>query len=102
MSTPEGLLTAACVRFMQKQRDAGKPIFWLKIHGHAAQRRGEPDLDIVRAGRALKIELKKKGGKPTSIQVYRMKQWESAGATTACVDSIEEFRVIIMQALERS
>lgn len=51
-----------------------------KVHGGAHGNVGEPDIDGCVSGRALKLEAKSIGNKPTGAQYASMRRWASAGA----------------------
>ena len=76
--TPEGKLTAAVQRRLNQLKAQGVPIWWLKLHGGPMQRRGVPDLLILVAGRALFVELKAPGKRPSPLQQARMNEIEAA------------------------
>lgn len=76
-------------------RQSGEPIYWLKVHGSAMQRAGEPDLSITYAGRSIKAELKTEKGKATPLQLHRLKEWEAAGATVGVVRSLDDLKSLL-------
>ena len=45
------------------------------------------------------IEVKLPGNLPTKIQHKRLKEWESAGAKAACLDSMEGLEIFINEEL---
>jgi hypothetical protein len=51
-----------------------------KVHGGAMSQTGEPDLDVCVRGRAIKLEAKAIGGRPTGPQMVSMRRWSRAGA----------------------
>ena len=53
----------------------------IKIHGGPYQLAGLPDLLCLRCGRAVWLEVKQPGKKPTKIQVSRMRELEVKGGT---------------------
>lgn len=67
----------------------------IKIHGGAFSESGTPDIFAVRNGHAYLFEVKTSKGKASEIQLYRLVQWQDAGAVTALVRSIEEVERII-------
>lgn len=72
-----------------------KALGWytLKIHGGPFQVSGIPDLLCVRTGRAVWMEVKQPGRRPTAIQKRRMEELERFGGTPcAVVTSKEEAR----------
>jgi hypothetical protein len=63
----------------------------MKIHGGPYQLSGVPDVLCVKNGRAVFLEVKQPGKKPTEIQKARMKEIsEKGGAKCAVVTSKEE------------
>ena len=60
-----------------------------KVHGDAYSS-GEPDLDGCANGRAVKIEVKVPGKKPTAQQMVVMKLWARSGALVGWVTSVDE------------
>lgn len=70
----ESSIVASIVR---KAKECG---WWvMKIHGGPHQLAGVPDLLCLRDGRAVFLEVKQPGSKPTPIQTARMKEIESQG-----------------------
>ncbi len=67
-----------------------------KVHQDGYQR-GEPDIDAVYRGRALKLEVKVPGGKPTPLQAKRLDDWSRAGAITGVVTSVDDVRALVDQ-----
>lgn len=52
-----------------------------KVHGSQFGNAGEPDVDAVVCGRAVKLECKAPdGGKPTAVQMAALRRWQAAGA----------------------
>lgn len=51
---------------------------------------GEPDVDACVRTRAVKIEVKVPGNKPTDRQMAVMRLWERSGALTGWVTSVAE------------
>jgi len=75
---------------------------WLRARGaHVIKtyggpnRRGLPDLIGVYRGRALALEVKRPGGKPTKLQEYELGRWAAAGAVAAVVTSVDEVKRLI-------
>lgn len=72
-----------------------KVIDRLKEFGHARKvhqgryQTGEPDVDACIEGRAIKIEVKVPGNKPTDNQYAVMRRWERSGALVGWVTSVE-------------
>ena len=55
---------------------------------------GYPDITgvIPPTGRALWIEVKRPGNKPTKLQLYRLEQLKSAGALAFWADNLDEVK----------
>lgn len=62
----------------------------IKIHGGVFGEAGTPDIVCAHRGRVFLFEVKTKTGRVSEIQLYRLKQWQDAGATTAVVRSVAE------------
>ena len=70
-----------------------------KIAGGAFQRAGIPDLLCVKNGRAVFLEVKQPGKKPTPLQLHVMQEIrEQGGAVVAVVTSREEARKVLWEA----
>lgn len=61
----------------------------IKVHGGMYGNTGEPDIDCVYKGRSIKIEVKRKGNKPTKIQESIMRKWKEAGCLAFWTDDID-------------
>jgi hypothetical protein len=87
----ESSIVASIVR-VAKQAD-----WWtMKIHGGPYQLAGVPDLLCIKQGRAVFLEVKQPGKKPTPIQVRRMNEIETkGGASCHVVTSAEQARDIL-------
>jgi Holliday junction resolvase len=57
----------------------------IKIHGGPFQNKGIPDLLCLRGGRAVWLEVKQPGKKPTPIQWAMMRRLEAEGGTPCFV-----------------
>jgi Holliday junction resolvase len=62
----------------------------MKIHGGPYQLAGVPDLLCLKDGRALFLEVKQPGKKPTALQVQRMHEIERVGGATCRVVTSKE------------
>lgn len=89
--TTESKLTKQIIQHLERLRRSGRNVWSLKIHGHAMQRAGVPDLLILLDGQYLWIEIKKPGGVPTKLQSHEMQRIEAAGGRTCVVTSLAEF-----------
>jgi hypothetical protein len=99
-TTPEGKVLAACVTHLRQLKKDGMPIEWKKVHGSGMSRRGEPDLDVVVCGHAMKIEIKAGANDTTPMQEHRLSQWATAGATVGVIHSVNELDAIVRAALK--
>ena len=61
---------------------------------------GHTELDIYGsvAGRAVFIEVKRPGGKPTPRQVKTIERWREVGAIAGVVTSADEAIALVMEA----
>jgi hypothetical protein len=89
MPTPEQRLTEQVIRHLKKLRQAGYPIWWVKLHGGPQQRRGLPDLLVIANGRHIFIELKAPGGKLSKLQQHTIAQINAAGGRAVVCRTIE-------------
>jgi hypothetical protein len=62
-----------------------------KVHQDAVTGSGEPDLDIVWRGRAVKAEAKVGDNRPSPVQRTRMREWRKAGAYVFWFTTAAEF-----------
>jgi len=87
--TTEAAITEAIARFL---RARGAHV--IKTYG-GPYRRGLPDLIGVYRGRALALEVKRPGGKPTPLQEHELSKFAAAGALAAVVTSVEDVKRLI-------
>lgn len=69
--------------------------FAVKIHGNAYQMAGLPDVLAIKGGRAVWLEVKVPGNKPSQIQLRRIKDLTAAGCPCAVVYSSDEARTFL-------
>lgn len=69
----------------------------VKIHGDPYLRKGTPDILGSYRGHAFALEVKRPGGKPTTLQIHELGKWMEAGALIGVVSSVEDAK----RALER-
>ena len=62
----------------------------MKIHGGPYQMSGVPDLLCVKEGRAVWLEVKQPGKRPTDVQVRRMNEIERVGGSPCHVVTSRE------------
>ncbi len=92
---PETEITKEAITWLKTQ----PATYARKLHtGGMSGERGHPDIDGCTRGRALKIEMKRPGEKPTKIQMVRLLQWREAGALVGWATSVEEVRAIFANA----
>lgn len=96
-STPESKLRDCITKYLKALKVEGHPVEWRKVLGSTASN-GEPDWDIVYAGKSVKLEAKSQTGRVTPLQEYRMKQWTAAGAITGVVRSVDDVDNYLTQA----
>jgi len=89
----EAAITEAIMRWL---RSRGAHV--IKTHG-GPQRRGLPDLIGVFRGRALALEVKRPGGRPTRLQEYELGRWAAAGAAAAIVTSVDDVKRLIEEVI---
>lgn len=87
--TTEAAITDAIIRWL---RSRGAHV--IKTYG-GPYRRGLPDLIGVYRGRALALEVKRPGGKPTPLQEHELSKFAAAGALAAVVTSVEDVKRLI-------
>jgi len=92
----EKYLLGKCLLHLKDLRRQGVKVKGRKVHGGSFQS-GEPDLDIVLRGRAVKIELKAPGKKPTARQEHVLREWSEAGAVAVWLDNFEAFRQLLAE-----
>lgn len=93
---------SALTRKMVKRiNDLPCPTFAHKVHG-TRYSSGEPDIDAVIRGVPVKVEVKMPGNSPTPLQADRLLKWETAGAVTGWVRTMDELDAIIGIALRQA
>lgn len=73
-----------------------------KVHGGPQQAAGEPDIDACIDGRAVKVELKQPGSKPTPRQYKALRDWQDAGALAGWVTTLVELDRLLNKLGDRS
>lgn len=66
-----------------------------KVHGGAFTGAGEPDVDAVISGRAVKLEAKVPGNKPTAVQMGMMRRYSECGALVGWFTSVDEVKELL-------
>jgi len=70
-----------------------------KVHGGAYGNNGEPDVDAVINGRAVKLECKRpKGSRLTKLQQRALDRWAAAGAVTGVVTCVGDVEALFLDA----
>lgn len=82
---PETLL----VKKLRKELERRGWLVW-KIHGSAYQEPGIPDLLCFRDGKALAIEAKIVGNKPSAVQQRQIARLSSVGVPALVIYSLDE------------
>jgi hypothetical protein len=99
-STPEGKV----VRKLLDYANALPRTTAHKVHGGPHTIPGEPDLDIVCNGRAVKVEVKQPGTEAaikravTPSQRARLRQYDRAGAIVGVCTSVDELACVLFDA----
>jgi hypothetical protein len=91
----EGKLQDAIIRRLKARMAAGDRLYYHKITVTQYSQAGTPDLMICYYGRALNLEVKPEGERPTALQVHEMKKWSRAGSVSQVVYSVEEVDEIL-------
>ena len=65
-----------------------------KVHGNAMTV-GEPDIDACIRGRAVKLELKQPGKRPTALQMAKLRTWAAAGALSGWAVTMVEVDALL-------
>jgi hypothetical protein len=75
------------------------PNTWhLKIHGGPYQRAGIPDLVIAHEGDVIFMEIKRRDGDLSPLQIHEAKKIRHAGIPVYCIRSIEEAREVLLSS----
>lgn len=96
-NTPEGRITEKILRHLNARPHCTAR----KVVASAMNRKGEPDIDCVRYGRAIKLEVKQPGTEHaivaavTPIQRRRLLDYEIAGAIVGVVTSVEDVEALL-------
>jgi Holliday junction resolvase len=69
--------------------------FVRKIHGGAYQSAGLPDIIACKDGKFIGLEVKRPGGKATTLQKVTLKAIESSGGICGIVYSVEDVEKIL-------
>ena len=70
-----------------------------KLHSGAMGESGHPDIDGCIAGRAVKIEMKRPGRRPTPLQMQRLIKWRATGAIAGWATSLKEAQALVEKSL---
>lgn len=88
---PEAKLVRAAIQRINDEPGG----FARKVHQTAVTGGGEPDVDACVRGRALKLEGKRPGQRPTGAQTARMRRWAAAGALVGWFTSVEHVEQLL-------
>ena len=69
---------------------------WHSRKYRTAGRRAEPDRIFIRSGHVLFVEFKRVGNVPTAQQWLAIDDLRAAGADVVWLDSIEDFRAVLI------
>ena len=88
-TTPEGKVKARIKRILG---EAGAYYFMPATHGYGSS--GHPDIVACLNGQFIGIECKANGGKPTELQLKRLRELSSCGGVAVLVDEtgVEDFK----------
>lgn len=79
------------------------PETWaVKVHGSIYSAAGTPDILGSHRGRAIALEVKRHGGRVTSIQKRHLALWNASGAVCGVVHDVGEVRELLGLAEEKS
>lgn len=93
MSTSERSIVENIIKYLRSLPNG----YARKIHGGNLGSTGEPDVDAVVDGRALKLEVKRPGheNELTAIQRVALTRWQSCGAIVGVVTSVDDVRDLL-------
>ena len=86
----ESSIVASILRWLNRQPGVKA----VKTHGGPLGA-GQPDITGCIRGRRFDIEVKRPGGKPTKLQLRRLKEWEEAGSIVGVVYSLDEAKELL-------
>lgn len=66
-----------------------------KRHQMGYSHEGDPDISGSLYGRHIELEVKQPGNKPTTLQVFRLAEWEAAGAIVGVVHDVDEVLALL-------
>ena len=77
--------------------------FWtMKIHGGPYQVAGIPDILAIKDGRAFWYEVKRPGGKVSSLQLRRINELRQAGCVAEVVSTLAEVVISLESEQKRA
>lgn len=93
MSAKESTISTAVVKYLRGLANGHAR----KVHGDPYSAKGEPDVDAVVAGRAVKLEVKRPETRRnvSAHQRLALDRWAKAGAIVAVVTSVAEARAVM-------
>ena len=77
----------------------GVRVWTYKVPGGYYGMNGVPDLLCSVAGKFVALEVKRPGGKPTKLQLFRIAEIRDSGGVAEIVESREEAIVIVEKVL---
>lgn len=97
--TEEGKVQQSIIDYVNYLYDLGHPIFYERRQaGGFNYKKGRPDLFVVYNGIHIEIEVKKPGGKQSSMQTkFENKCKEKYNCLYLCVDDLSQFVKFIEQ-----
>lgn len=93
MSARESAIATSVVKYLRSLPAAHAR----RVHGGPYGTAGEPDVDAVVSGRAVKLEVKRPetAGNLTALQRAALDRWAAAGAVVGVVTSVDEVRTVL-------
>jgi hypothetical protein len=92
--TPEGRLKKKIHDHLRAMKNAGEPLWFVKIHGHQMQRKNLPDFIICYRGKFIGIELKV-DAEVTVGQQLELRDIRNAEGVAKVARSLEEVLEIL-------
>lgn len=86
----ESAVLKSIIAELVKLKVNGHRVWWVKLHGGPMQTAGLPDLHVLVNGMPFYLEVKRPGGKATTLQEATMEKIATAGGATRVVSSAVE------------
>lgn len=93
--TPEKKVQDLILSYLKEMKKSGEPLFYERRQaGGASYKKGIPDIYAVYNGIHIEIEVKKPGGKQSTMQEKFQKMCENINIIYICVDNLVDFKEI--------